>query len=75
MVPLFEGRRDWRHRRGDYSVACFVTVAVCASLCGVPRGQRDLAAFGAGLTPAQRRALRFPRHGNPRRYSFMISCR
>jgi len=69
MLRFFEGIRDWRHRRGDYSVACLVTVAVCASLCGVHRGQRDLAAFAAGLTPPQMRALRFPRHGNPRRYS------
>ena len=69
MLRFFEGMRDWRPRRGDYSVACLVTVAVCASLCGVHRGQRDLAAFAAGLTPAPMRALRFARHGNPRRYS------
>lgn len=69
MLRFFEGMRDWRHRRGDYSVACLVTVAVCASLCGVHRGQRDLAAFAAGLTPAQMLAVRFPRHGNPRRYA------
>ena len=50
-------------------MACLVTVVVGAALCGVHRGQRDLAAFAAGLTPAQMRALRFPRQGNPRRYS------
>ena len=68
MRRFFEGMRDWRHRRGDYSVACLVTVVVCAALGGVHRGQRDLAAFAAELTRAQMQALRFPRRGNPRRY-------
>jgi len=68
MLRFFEGIKDWRSRRGDYSVACLVTVAVCAALCGVHRGQRDLAAFAAELTPRQMQALRFPRWGNPRRY-------
>ena len=68
MLRFFEGIKDWRSRRGDYSVACLVTVTVCAALCGVHRGQRDLAAFAADLTPRQMQALRFPRQGNPRRY-------
>jgi hypothetical protein len=68
MLRFFGGIKDWRSRRGDYSVACLVTVAVCAALCGVHRGQRDLAAFAAQLTPRQMQALRFPRWGNPRRY-------
>lgn len=68
MRRFFEGIQDWRQRRGDYSVAGLVTVAVSAALCGVHRGQRDLAAFAAELTPAQMQALRFPRRGNPRRY-------
>jgi len=68
MLRFFEGIKDWRSRRGNYSVAGLVTVAVCAALCGVHRGQRDLAAFAAELTPRQMQALRFPRRGNPRRY-------
>lgn len=68
MLRFFEGLPDWRHRHGDYSVASLVTVTVCAALCGVHRGQRDLAAFAAELTPAQMLALKFPRRGNPRRY-------
>ena len=68
MLHFFEGITDWRSRHGDYSVACLVTVCVCAALCGVHRGQRDLAAFAAELTPRQMQALRFPRRGNPRRY-------
>jgi hypothetical protein len=38
-----------------------VTVTVCAMLCKVCLGQRDLAAFAANLTRQQMQALRFPR--------------
>jgi len=68
MRGFFEGIPDWRKRYGDYSVASLVTVGVCAALCGVHRGQRDLAAFAADLTAAQMKAVGFPRRGNPRRY-------
>ncbi|MEK7994533.1 MAG: ISAs1 family transposase [Planctomycetota bacterium] len=68
MMRYFESIPDWRSRRGDYRVASLVTVAVCAALCGVHRGQRDLAAFTANLTRAHWQALRFPRRGNPGRY-------
>lgn len=68
MFQFFAGLPDWRRRDGDYSVASLVTVVVCAALCGVHRGQRDLAAFAADLTAAQMRAVGFPRRGNPRRY-------
>lgn len=68
MLRFFEGLPDWRTRRGTYRLASLVAVAVAAALCGVHRGQRDLAAFAASLTPAQMAALRFPRRGKPRRY-------
>ena len=68
MVSFFAGLPDWRHRHGDYAVASLVAVVVCASVCGVHRGQRDLAAFAADLTAPQMKALGFPRRGNPRRY-------
>jgi hypothetical protein len=68
MLRFFEGLPDWRCKRGLYRLASLVAVAVCAALCGVHRGQRDLAAFAANLTPAQMAALRFPRRGKPRRY-------
>jgi hypothetical protein len=68
MRHFWERVPDWRKKRGDYTVGSLVAVAVCANLCGVCRGQRDLAAFAAGLTNAQMQALRFPRRGNPRRY-------
>jgi hypothetical protein len=68
MTRFFGGLPDWRRRQGDYRLASLVTVVVCAALCGVHRGQRDLAVFTAQLTPAQMQALRFPRRGNPRQY-------
>jgi hypothetical protein len=68
MCGFFAGLPDWRKKQGKYQLSSLVAVAVCAVLCGARRGQRDLAAFAAGLTPAQLEALRFPRRGNPRRY-------
>jgi hypothetical protein len=68
MRGFFAGLPDWRARRCPYPVNTLVTVAVCAMLRGVVLGQRDLAAFAAGLTAAQMTALNFPRRGNPRRH-------
>ena len=68
MMSFFESIPDWRTRVGDYRLAALVTVVVCAGLCGVHRGQRDLAAFTANLTRQQMQALKFPRRGNPRKY-------
>jgi hypothetical protein len=34
-----------------------LTILLLATLCGAPRGQKDLAKFGRGLSQAQRRAL------------------
>jgi hypothetical protein len=63
MVRFFAGLPDWRGQQGTYRVASLVALAVCAALCGAHRGQRDLAAFAANLTPAQWAALRLPRRG------------
>jgi hypothetical protein len=68
MMRFFESIPDWRRRDGDYRMASLVTLAVCAGLCGVQRGQRDLAVFAANLTREQMAVLRFPRRGNPRQY-------
>jgi hypothetical protein len=68
MRGFFAGLPDWRTKQGDYAVASLVTIAVCAALCGVHRGQRDLAAFVANMTPAQWGALGLPRRGNPRQW-------
>jgi hypothetical protein len=68
MRGFFAGLPDWRKKQGAYALASLVTIVVCAALCGVHRGQRDLAAFAANMTLVQWAALRLPRRGNPRRW-------
>ena len=65
---FFERVPDWRKKIGDYNCAGLVTVVACASLCGVHRGQRDLAAFARTLGSPHLRALGFRKTGRPRRY-------
>lgn len=55
----FEKVSDWRRRMGDYSCAGLITLVASASLCGVQRGQRDLAAYARTLSQAQLKALKF----------------
>lgn len=59
---------DFRGREGYYSLEGLVALIACATLCGVMRGQRDLAAFGRTLSQTQLQALRFKKWGAPRRY-------
>ena len=50
---------EWRKAKGrDYPLPCLLAIIVMAALCGVVRGQRDLAAFASKLTQPQLRALR-----------------
>ena len=59
MREYFRRVRDWRVRIHFYPCESLLALVLCATLCGVTRGQRDLAAFARTLTQAQRRALRF----------------
>jgi len=68
MVDVFSKVSDWRKIHGLYRVASLLAITVCAALCGVHRGQRDLAAFVANMSHDQWKALGLPRRGNPRRY-------
>jgi len=61
MRGFFEGLTDWRTRRSEFPLSSLIAVSVCALMCKVCLGQRDLAAFAADLTVAQMEALRFPR--------------
>ena len=61
MMEYFRQVKDWRGVIKSYPCASLLAVVLCATLCGVARGQRDLAAFARGLTKFQRRALRFRR--------------
>jgi hypothetical protein len=68
MRGFFGGLPDWRTKQGAYALASLVTIVVGAALCGVHRGQRDLAVFAANMTAVQWAALGLPRRGNPRRW-------
>ena len=59
MMDYFRQVKDWRGVIKRYPCVSLLAVVLCATLCGVTRGQRDLAAFARGLTKYQRRALRF----------------
>jgi hypothetical protein len=59
MLEYFRQVKDWRAVVKRYPCAALLAVVLCATLCGVVLGQRDLAAFAQGLTKAQRRALGF----------------
>jgi hypothetical protein len=61
MTQFFADLADWRQRQPDFPLPSLVAVSLCALLCGVCLGQRDLAAFAADLTVNQMAALRFPR--------------
>jgi len=67
MSRFFGGLSDWRRRKSDFRLSSLVTVSVCALLCKVCLGQRDLAAFARNLTRAQMIALRFPLDRKSRR--------
>lgn len=64
----FEQVPEWRRNRAEYCCAGLAALVACASLCGVMRGQRDLAAFARGLSSQQLKALGFHKRGRPRRY-------
>jgi hypothetical protein len=68
MRQFFGAVPDWRHKVGDYGCAGLIALVACASLGGVQRGQRDLAAFARTLSSVQLRALGFRKKGRPRRF-------
>lgn len=58
LMALCREVPDWRKKKGrDYPLPCLLAIMVMATLAGIVRGQRDLAAFAAKLTQAQLRAL------------------
>lgn len=61
LTECFAGLTDWRQREPDFPLPSLVAVSLCAMLCGVCLGQRDLAAFAADLTVDHMEALGFPR--------------
>jgi len=57
MVEHFKAVPDFRRRFESYPLWSMLTILFLATLCGAPRGQKDLAKFARGLSQAQRRAL------------------
>lgn len=70
MRSFFGGLPEWRSRRCPHSVASLVAVTICAMLCKVCLGQRDLAAFARNLTREQMKALGFPRDWSKRIHTY-----
>jgi hypothetical protein len=65
---FFERVPDWRRKYGDFSCAGLIALVACATLSGVRRGQRDLAAFARTLSSPHLRALGCRKKGRPRRH-------
>ena len=72
MGRFFGAIADWRTRRKPpHSISSLVAVTVCAMMCKVCLGQRDLAAFARNLTRQQRIALGFPRDFSQRIHTYI----
>jgi hypothetical protein len=57
IVEHFKAVTDFRARFESYPLWSMLTILLLATLCGAPRGQKDIAKFARGLSQAQRRAL------------------
>jgi len=58
LIILCREVPDWRKKKGKvYPLPCLLAIMVMATLAGIVRGQRDLAAFAAKLTQFQLRTL------------------
>jgi hypothetical protein len=66
MRSFFGDLPEWRARRVKHRLCSVVAVTVCALMCKVCLGQRDLAAFARNLTREQMNALGFPRDWSSR---------
>ena len=62
---------EWRTRKVDFPLPGLVALTVCALLCKVCLGQRDLAGFARNLTRDQRKALGFPRDWTKRLHTYL----
>ena len=71
MRRFFGDLPEWRTRRCPHKVGSLVAVTLCAMLCKVCLGQRDLAAFARNLTREQMKALGFPRDWSKRIHTYL----
>ena len=64
---LFDGLVDTRRKQSKaYPLSGLMTIVLLATLCGVNRGQRDLAAFAKTMSDSQLRQLSFRRNKRTR---------
>lgn len=70
MKSFFDDLPEWRSRKVDFPLRGLVALSVCAMMCKVTLGQRDLAAFARNLTRDQLKALGFPRDRRRRMHSY-----
>lgn len=73
MEIFFGNLPEWRKRQRsiDFALSSLVAVTVCAMMCKVCLGQRDLAAFARNLTREQMKALGFPRDWSSRIHRYI----
>lgn len=71
MKAFFGDIPEWHVRQPDFPIEGLVAVTVCAMLCKVCLGQRDLAGFARNLTRDQRKALGFPRDWTKRIHTYL----
>jgi hypothetical protein len=73
MEIFFGDLPEWRQRKRsiDFALSGLVAMTVCAMMCKVCLGQRDLAAFARNLTPDQMKALGFPRDWSSRIHRYI----
>lgn len=71
MKAFFGDLPDWHVRKADFKISGLVAVTVCAMLCKVCLGQRDLAGFARNLTRDQMKALGFPRDWSSRIHRYI----
>jgi hypothetical protein len=72
MRSFFGTLPEWRRRRRcPHSVSSLAAATICAMLCKVCLGQRDLAAFGRNLTREQMKGLGFPRDRDKRIHTYI----
>jgi hypothetical protein len=71
MKVFFGDIPEWHVCKPDFPVDSLVAVTVCAILCKVCLGQRDLAGFTRNLTRDQMKALGFPRDWSSRIHRYI----
>ena len=71
MKIFFGDLPEWRTCKVDHRLSSLVAVTVCAMMCKVCLGQRDLGAFARNLTRDQMKALGFPRDWSRRIHRYI----